>query len=110
LKESALAAQSAPPATDVRIVTAGGHVRMTAQAATMADLANYLANQLDRPVRDETGLQQRYDFSLTFPSEARELSDPFEAMQSQLGLRLEGRKGPVERLVVDRIEKTPADN
>ena len=28
----------------------------------------------------------------------------------QLGLRLEKQKGPVEMLVVDRMEKTPTDN
>src|SRR5262249_34492333 len=32
------------------------------------------------------------------------------ALQEQLGLRLESRKGPVDVLVVDHAEKVPADN
>ena len=34
----------------------------------------------------------------------------FAALQSQLGLRLESRKGPVDLLVVDSVEKVPAGN
>jgi uncharacterized protein (TIGR03435 family) len=31
-------------------------------------------------------------------------------VQSQLGLRLEPKKGPVELIVIDHMEKTPTDN
>ena len=34
----------------------------------------------------------------------------YTALQEQLGLRLESRKGPVDVLVVDYAEKAPADN
>jgi uncharacterized protein (TIGR03435 family) len=34
----------------------------------------------------------------------------FTAVQSQLGLKLETKKGPVELIVVDHIEKTPTAN
>jgi uncharacterized protein (TIGR03435 family) len=33
-----------------------------------------------------------------------------QALRDQLGLRLEAKKGPVDMLVVDRIEKLPTDN
>jgi uncharacterized protein (TIGR03435 family) len=34
----------------------------------------------------------------------------YEAVQKQLGLKLEKRKGPVDVLVVDHAEKTPLAN
>jgi uncharacterized protein (TIGR03435 family) len=32
------------------------------------------------------------------------------AIQAQLGLRLEQRRGPFEVLIVDKVEKTPTEN
>ena len=34
----------------------------------------------------------------------------FSAVQSRLGLKLEAQKGPMDLIVVDHIEKTPAEN
>jgi uncharacterized protein (TIGR03435 family) len=34
----------------------------------------------------------------------------FSALQEQLGLRLEQRKGPVDLLVIDHLEKAPVEN
>ena len=34
----------------------------------------------------------------------------FSAVQDQLGLKLESKKGPVDTLVIDHIEKTPTEN
>jgi len=87
--------------------------------ATMSDVVNALANaRLDRPVVDKTGLTGIYSIKLTYTSNyianrdsVPELSDisVFQALEEQLGLKLEARKEPVEILVVDRVEK-PSGN
>jgi uncharacterized protein (TIGR03435 family) len=46
----------------------------------------------------------------TFPRPQKsDKPDLFEALQEQLGLRLDATKGPVEALVIDRIER-PSEN
>jgi len=68
---------------------------------------------------DTTALTSRHDFSLTYlPDGAPPPSGPLadrhppapdisNALESQLGLRLEKRKVSVEMLVIDHIERTP---
>ena len=97
----------------------------------MASLTNMLAARLGRPVVGQTGLKGNYDFDLDYtPDEGPRMSPGgggeiqiasastpgadgvslLNAVQSQLGLKLEARKGPVELIVVDHIEKTPTEN
>ena len=44
----------------------GMRMKLNAMRQTMAQLADSLSNQVDRPVVDMTGLTQRYDFTLDF--------------------------------------------
>ena len=44
------------------------------------------------------------------PSDAEAPPDLFHAIQAQLGLRLDSKKGQVETIVVDHVEKTPTEN
>ena len=48
----------------------------------------------------------------TLPSDAAQFDAPplLAAVQEQLGLKLEKKKGPVDILVIDHIEKTPTGN
>jgi len=85
----------------------------------MSLFANVLAGAVDDTVVDGTGLRGSYDFTLEYYAgpggrgvqEGRELApDPNGptlevALRSQLGLRLEARKGPVEILVIEHIER-----
>jgi uncharacterized protein (TIGR03435 family) len=34
----------------------------------------------------------------------------FDALQEQLGLKLDQRKAPVDRIVIDHIERLPSEN
>ena len=82
---------------------------------SMPKLAEKLSRQLRQPVTDGTGLKGKYDITLYWVTELRPSADEpgptiFQALQEQLGLKLESRKGPVDMLVVDHIEKVPTEN
>jgi uncharacterized protein (TIGR03435 family) len=103
--------------------TPGGSVgRITASAQPIARLAILLAEELGRPVLDETGLDGQYDFELEWDrtdSLAGSDSDAASngvlgvsvatALKEQLGLRLVSKKGPVQVYVVEKIEH-PSEN
>jgi uncharacterized protein (TIGR03435 family) len=86
---------------------------------TMARLALTLSVVVGRVVTDDTGLTGAYDVELRFAPEAplppdAAPADPdapsiFTVLREQLGLRLEGRRGPVEVVVVDGIERPAPD-
>ena len=112
-----------------------GKARWRATKETTEKLASMLAAQLGQPVTDATGLKGKYDFTLSWAAEpfsggrgaaiASQLEGGsplagmseseagptlFSAIQSQLGLRLEQKKGSIEMLVVDHVEKVPTEN
>ncbi|HKA01146.1 MAG TPA: TIGR03435 family protein [Candidatus Solibacter sp.] len=87
-----------------------------ARGQTMAGLCEILSRTLERVVVDGTGLTAKYDFVLDYAPGDPHFADPagaksiFTAVQEQLGLKLESRKGPVDVFVIDKIEKTPTAN
>lgn len=101
-------------------IVCGGFLRapnfIQAGKAGMAQLANALSDIVERPVIDKTGFTGTFDVRLDFSPEGTtfatdgatpDTSRPsiFTALQEQLGLKLESRKGPSEILVIDHAEK-----
>jgi uncharacterized protein (TIGR03435 family) len=99
---------------------------LTFRNSPMSQVTAILQNFLDKPVVDQSGLSEKYDFTLTFtldPAQAARLGglpapaadnpdaapDVFAAFQQQLGLKLESTKAPVEVMVIDKVEK-PSEN
>ncbi len=107
---------------------------MTVRNATISDFAGFLQRYvLDRPVVDQTGIAQRYDFTLdwnpndpqsmdnsteifgpvdvqgTAPKNFDDLPDLFTAMRQQLGLTLESVRAPIDVVMIDQVEK-PSPN
>jgi uncharacterized protein (TIGR03435 family) len=87
-----------------KIVTRGG--------AKIGMLVNVLAGALHYPVVDKTGLDRYYDIQLNYSMDDS-LPDAgpslFAALEEQLGLKLEARKGPIDVLVIDHVER-PSEN
>jgi len=94
------------------------------RVTSVSDVAEGLSATLGRLVVDKTRLTGNYDFDLRWtPDESvlRGLKDPdepppdpigpsiFTAVQEQLGLELKSAKGPMEILVIDRVEKPDAN-
>jgi uncharacterized protein (TIGR03435 family) len=102
------------PGTSMAIVP--GHARMQSDNQTMAWFTERLSEQLRSPVTESTGLTGKYDFVVSWAWEegpaaaSAAAADLVNAVQSQLGLKLEWKKGKAEVLVVDHIEKTPTEN
>jgi uncharacterized protein (TIGR03435 family) len=85
----------------------GGH-QIQAHHISMKLLAATLQGWTGDTVVDATGLTGLYDLNLDFnPDESTSSEGPtvFEAVQRQLGLKLEAGKGPVEVVVIDHVEK-----
>jgi uncharacterized protein (TIGR03435 family) len=116
-----------------RLVT----VQNMTMAQFAAKLQQIAPGYIHSPVLDATGLEGSWNFTLSFspagavqgggggrggdspppaPAGLTEASDPsgaitlFEAINKQLGLKLELQKRPVQVLVIDHVEPKPTEN
>jgi uncharacterized protein (TIGR03435 family) len=105
---------------------------ITCRNVTMTQFASMLENMasgyVKAPIKDATGLEGYWDFSVNFsgvnllpggqfdPNSAAGTADPNgslslpEALLKQLGLKLQMEKRPIPVLVVDHVEDKPTQN
>ncbi|SFS15962.1 soil-associated protein, TIGR03435 family [Granulicella pectinivorans] len=86
--------------------------RMTGTNVPVSYLSTVLGIQLKHPVLDKTGLAGTYDWTLVWdPDPDADSTEPslFQAVQEQLGLKLDPQKGPVQMLVIDSVTH-PSEN
>jgi uncharacterized protein (TIGR03435 family) len=85
------------------------------EKVSMQWFASVLAGVLGRPVLDKTGFTGSFKVLLEFapvaPGRDADSTKPslFTALEEQLGLRLESRKGAEEVLVIDHVERPSAN-
>ena len=80
----------------------------------MARFAEMLGGAVDRLVVDRSGLTGTWNLELDFGAQAvspspDDLPSIFTALEEQLGLKLEPARGPVDMLVIARIERPAED-
>ena len=96
----------------------------------MKDFATWMqSGVMDKPVVDQTGLIDRYDFTLKWtpdesqfaqfrgvgavpppPSDAPDAPPTlYTALQEQLGLKMESKKAPDDVIIIDHVEKPTAN-
>jgi uncharacterized protein (TIGR03435 family) len=112
---------------------------LNCQNVTMAEFADrlqYMAGELSSPVLDATGIEGRWDFSLTYsmnfgmafgarggeagaaaagggpaaPADPSGGYSIFEAVEKELGLKLEKEKRTMPVTVIDHLEQKPTEN
>jgi uncharacterized protein (TIGR03435 family) len=95
-------------------MTYGGRFNSILSIPTLAYLLSRF--ETERPIIDQTGLAGLYEVKLEWAMRQLQNADApagpslFTALEDQLGLKLEARKGPVDILVVDSAEKVPTAN
>ena len=117
--QAGAAIRATPPPGAPGCPTIFGNGFMSARRMPMDLLARNLSRTVRRIVVDKTGLTGFYDADLEFlpdaplgpggPDGAFAAPNPdapsiFTALQEQLGLKLESSRGPVEQLLIDRVE------
>jgi uncharacterized protein (TIGR03435 family) len=107
-----------------------GHYRWTGFNLSLPEIAKTLSFHLGGPVVDSTGLKGKYDIDMTWtidvawlleragmgdliaelPDEGPRGPSLTRAVQDQLGLKLNSKKGPGDTVVIDHVEKVPIGN
>jgi len=107
------------PATEggtprMNVSRGNGVVKAVGTSMILKVMTDGLTRELKSPVINETGLDGEYDFTLEWGDDratAESSSGPsiFTAIQEQLGLKLDSKKGPIPVFVVEKAER-PTEN
>ncbi len=102
-----------------------GHSRVLGNAQAAAEIAQMVTSLLGRLAVDKTGAAGRYDYILDFapasinvpvagtggaPALEDAYPDFIVAVERQMGIKIEGKTGPVDVVVIDHAERTPTAN
>jgi uncharacterized protein (TIGR03435 family) len=93
-------------------------VKFSCHAITMQSFAEFLqgvaSNYLKQPVVDQTGLKGTWDFDIHWSYQPPKGDDPgttiFDAVDKQLGLKVEAGTAPLPVVFVDSVNETPTPN
>ena len=108
--------------TGVRAMPKPGRMFLSGRNVPVSSLAGgLLERSAGRPIVDQTGLTDHYDFDVEFEyaagrggNGANTPDDPaqsvFTMVEHDLGLKLVPKKIPFEYLVVDNLDKEPSEN
>ena len=115
----------ASPACAWRVGIAPPAAFMMVDGAPMGEFAGLIERLVRRRVVDETGLAGSFDVRLEFsteglglptpppdatpPTPARDIPSLFTALEEQLGLKLESRRGPVPVIVIESAQLPTPD-
>jgi len=101
----------------------GGAIQFPCRNMTMASFAENLRSMLGvnlgtNPITDETGLEGKYNFDLGYSAvhistpgqEDGERVTVVQAVEKQLGLKLESRDVPTPVIAVESANRTPGEN
>jgi uncharacterized protein (TIGR03435 family) len=103
---------------DANSVIENSAVGFVAKSTTMQEFVDYIADPMEAPVVDETGLTGKYDFAVDFTTylpadsdtvRANVISVMMTAFDGALGIKLEPRKIAVNVLVIEHVEKPSAN-
>jgi len=106
------ATTSTPDRIPYSMTMKNGRSTWMARGVTMGGIVSMLAAHLREPITDGTALTGKYDFTLSWVAESSAETGPSlaEAIEEQLGLKLERRKGFADVFIIDHVEKVPVEN
>jgi len=87
----------------------GGRIYLTGVGQSVADLLGWSPFRLDHVI-DKTGLEEKYDFRLMYSAASNLGPGLFDAMEKQLGLKVQFAWVSTDVVVIDKAKEMPTEN